>query len=171
MAPLWGIKEYIKVIERYTEPSHALKADCAVVLTGGAGRVREGIALLSRQQIKQLIITGVHQSTTMSEIMPEIIYYPEIDLEKVILERRSISTEGNALQSLVLVEALNCSDVLLVTSDYHMNRALKTYESVFPPNIQITPYVVSSDKTIGRKIWLHAFEEFYKYLFYDIFVF
>lgn len=165
------MRGYIKLIEKYSEPSHDLTADCAVVLTGGAGRVREGVALLSRKQIRQLIITGVHQNTTMTDIMPEVIYYPEIDLEKVILERRSISTEGNALQSLVLVEALSCKSVLLVTSDYHMNRALKTFESVFPPNLQITPYVVSSDKTRGRKIWLNAFEEFYKYLFYSIFVF
>ena len=37
-----------------------MQADCAVVLTGGANRVREGFDLLSRGQIRKLIISGVN---------------------------------------------------------------------------------------------------------------
>ena len=33
------------------------KADCAVVLTGGAGRVREGFSLLGRQLVRRLVVS------------------------------------------------------------------------------------------------------------------
>ena len=36
-----------------------LSADCAIVLTGGPQRVREGFDLLVNQRVKKLIISGV----------------------------------------------------------------------------------------------------------------
>ncbi len=177
VVPIYSVNKYSKILLSTPLASGNSPADCGVVLTGAAGRIREGIAILSQKQIKKLIISGVHQHSTLSDMFPEILFYPEIKLENVILERRSNSTAGNAQQSLTIVEALQCQSVLLITSDYHMFRALKTFAQVFPPAIQIIPYSIPSERLrmkpglLNTRFWSTVFEEWYKYLFYEVFVY
>jgi uncharacterized SAM-binding protein YcdF (DUF218 family) len=175
----WVLGPFADSSRRFSAPTGSLsssKADCAVVLTGGAGRVREAIALLSLGQIRKLIVSGVHARGTLADIFPEILYYPEVSLDSVILERRSGTTASNAQQSLIVSEALKCESVLLMTSDYHMYRAFETFVRVFPPTVPLIPYAVASDR--GRQKQLFdfkyfggLFEEAIKYLFYLAFVF
>lgn len=112
-------------------------ADCGVVLTGGPGRVREGFDALARGEIRRLVISGVHPYAQLHEILPLWPFYGSLKEEQVVLDRRSGTTYGNAQQSLPLVEALRCRDVLLITSKLHMHRALKTFEAVYPPELPI----------------------------------
>ncbi len=112
-------------------------ADCAVVLTGSSGRVREGFDLLSRKSIKKLIISGVHPTSNLREIFPRWPFYGNLKKEDVILEKQSSTTYGNAQQSLPLVEALNCRDVVVITSRLHLYRAKKMFNKIYPPEISI----------------------------------
>jgi uncharacterized SAM-binding protein YcdF (DUF218 family) len=121
-------------------------ADCAVVLTGGSGRVREGFDLLSNQLVKKLIISGVNPNSRLREIMPVWSFYGNIHEEDVVLERRSETTYGNAQQSLSIIEALRCRDVILVTSRLHMHRAYRTFRGSYPENIQIYRHAVVSGR-------------------------
>lgn len=139
------------------------KADCAVVLTGGPGRVREGFDLLSQGQVKKLIISGVHPRATMREIFPQWPFYGNLKEEDVVLERRSATTFGNAQQSLPLVEAMHCRSVVLVTSHLHMRRAFKTFRQVFPVEVLLLQRSVSSG-FIPPRIWdlsLEALKSFF----------
>lgn len=113
------------------------RADCGVVLTGGSGRVREGFDLLAQINIKKLIISGVHPKARLREIFPQWPFYGELNESDVILERRSGTTYGNAQQSLVLVEALHCRDIVLITSRLHMHRAYHTFRGIFPEEFPI----------------------------------
>ena len=106
--------------------------DCAVVLTGGANRVHEGFALLAQKQVRKLIISGVFEGAKLEEIFPLLPFYGTIASKDVVLEKNSRTTFGNAQQSLALVEALKCRDVVLVTSYLHMRRALRTFDATFP---------------------------------------
>jgi uncharacterized SAM-binding protein YcdF (DUF218 family) len=178
--PLYSLKKYADILQKDppNQTQYQTHADCGVVLTGAAGRIREGIALLSQGQIQKLVVSGVHQHSTLAEMFPEILFYPEIKLENVILERRSNSTAGNAQSSLPIVEALSCQSVLLITHDYHMYRALKTFNQIFPGSIKIIPYKMPSDRLQFRaqaffdaRFWGTVFEEWCKYLFYEVFVF
>lgn len=117
-------------------------ADCAVVLTGGAGRVRAGFDLLSNQNIKKLIISGVNPNSRLREIMPVWSFYGSLSEDDVVLEKRSETTYGNAQQSLPIVEALRCRDILLVTSRQHMHRSYKTFRGAYPENIDIVKHAV-----------------------------
>lgn len=139
------------------------KADCAVVLTGGPGRVREGFDLLSQGQVKKLIISGVHPRATMREIFPQWPFYGNLKEEDVVLERRSATTFGNAQQSLPLVEAMHCRSVVLVTSHLHMRRAFKTFRQVFPMEVLLLQRSVSSG-FIPPRTWdlsLEALKSFF----------
>ncbi len=130
------------------------EADCGVVLTGAAGRIREGFEILQQKKVKWLIISGVYKETTFKEIFPYWIYYPEIDSRFVILEKRSQTTLGNAHQSLALVETLRCQDILLITSQLHMSRALDVFESIYPDDILIKPVVLPNSKNEQGSVYL-----------------
>lgn len=135
--------EYLAVVNTpVTAWQEDVQADCAIVVTGGAGRVREGVDLLYRGAVKKLIVSGVHPKVAWREIIPQWVFYGGLRENDVILERRSTTTYGNAIQSLPLVEALHCRSVALVTSTLHMHRALQTFRSVFPPDFPIVAYAM-----------------------------
>lgn len=142
------------------------RADCAVVLTGGAHRVREGIDLLVQKNILKLIISGVHAGATLGDLLPLKMVYGSLHEQDVFLERQSQTTFGNAVQSLPLVEVLRCRQILLVTSQLHMYRALRTFHAVFPSEIQIIPHAVLAG-TEPTTFW-DVFFESVKSVFYSI---
>jgi uncharacterized SAM-binding protein YcdF (DUF218 family) len=118
------------------------RADCAVVLTGSPGRIREGFDLLVQGRVRKLLISGVNPQSELREIFPQWPYYGPLNEDDVILEKRSNTTYGNALQSLPLVEALRCHDIILITSRIHMYRAARIFRAVFPPDFVIYPRAV-----------------------------
>lgn len=140
-------------------------ADCAVVLTGGAGRVREGFDLLANQNVKKLIVSGVYSNARLREIMPVWSFYGSLTENDVVLDRRSETTYGNAQQSLPIVEALKCRDVLLVTSRLHMYRSYRTFRSTFPENIYIQKHAIIGGR-YQSSVWEAGFEAL-KSLFYS----
>lgn len=113
------------------------QADCGVVLTGGPARIREGIDLLAKGSIRLLIISGVHPNVSFRDIFPQWPFHGSVDENSVILEKRSTTTFGNAQQTLALVEALRCRDLVLVTSQVHMHRAARTFRAAFPEGFPI----------------------------------
>lgn len=164
----WFYTEWITVksqVPTAWEQDHM--ADCGVVLTGGPARVREGFDLLAQKQIRKLIISGVHPAVELRQIFPEYPFYSaNISESDVILEKRSGTTYGNAQQSLVLVEALRCRDLVLVTSYLHMYRAYRTFQGVFPDRIPLhTRSIVAGNREPGS--W-ELFIESLKSLFYSI---
>jgi len=144
-------------------------ADCGVVLTGGPGRVREGLSLLSRGLVKKLVISGVHPDVEFSDLYSSWIYLGEIDEKDVILERHSTTTYGNAQQTLPIVEAWGCRDVVLVTSQYHMPRAFKTFVSAFPNQFPIYKHALPAGRSESSH--MDVFIEVVKGIFYSLWAF
>ncbi|MCB0348814.1 MAG: YdcF family protein [Bdellovibrionales bacterium] len=142
------------------------EADCGVVLTGGQGRIQEGMSLLQQRRIKKLIISGVNPLSTLREIFPALPFYGEIDEKDIVLEKRSKTTYGNAQQSAPIIEALDCKSIVLITSKNHMRRAKQVFVSALPSEI----------KTMQRSVFSYpvdeSLEDFYleviKSLFYRI---
>jgi uncharacterized SAM-binding protein YcdF (DUF218 family) len=142
------------------------RADCAVVLTGGPNRVREGFSLLTQKRVKKLIISGVNKASSLREIFPELPYYGNISEEDVLLEKRSNTTYGNAQQSQALIEALKCSSVILVTSRWHMYRAERSFKSILPRDIRVYPRTIVHGSIEPEKADLYL--ETLKSLFYSL---
>ncbi len=144
-------------------------ADCGVVLTGGGNRISDAIEQLYLKRIKKLIISGVNPATQLRHIFPQRSFFGDIDLDDIILEKRSLTTYGNAQQTLPLIEALNCKDVVLITSKLHMYRAFATFKSHFPKEIPIY-----RRSTVGKRYdahWTRVGVETFKTVFYDIWFF
>lgn len=144
------------------------QGDCAVALTGGPHRVREGVDLLYRGLVKHLIISGVNPTTTWHEMMPQWPFYGGLEEDKIVLERRSTTTYGNAIQTLPLVEALHCRNLVLITSSLHMHRAYQTFKSVFG-DFPISQHSVAGGP-VHPPFWDVALEAF-KSVFYSTWAF
>lgn len=141
-------------------------SDCGVVLTGYPGRLKEALEVLSKGKIKKLIVSGVYKNAQLKEIFPQLDSYPRINHEDIILEKISGSTYQNAVQSLQLVQVLNCHDVLLMTSNVHMYRALGTFKNIFPPDIEIKTYsIINPNKEYSE---IETLYEAIKSLFYSV---
>jgi hypothetical protein len=144
-------------------------ADCGVVLTGSANRINDGLEQLYLKRVKKVIISGVHPLAQLRDIFPQRAFFGDLDEDDIILEKRSLTTYGNALQTLPLVEALNCKDVVLITSKLHMHRAYSTFRRYFPAEIPIYPR-----STVGRRMeshWTSVGGEAIKSVFYDLWFF
>lgn len=145
------------------------QADCAIVLTGGPNRIFDAFEQLYLKRVKKVIISGVNPAAELRDIFPQKSFYGSLDEGDIILEKRSLTTYGNAQQTLPLVEALNCKDVVLITSKLHMYRAYKTFRNHFPKDIPIY-----KRSTVGRRYvphWSRVGAETLKSVFYDLWFF
>ncbi len=144
-------------------------ADCAVSLTGKAYRIEEGFNLLVQKQIKNLIISGVHKSSSLEEIFPAWPFYGSLDKKRVILDKVSKTTYSNAQQSLFLAKTIGCKSLIVITSHLHMYRAYKTFQAIFPSHIQLQSRSVVSGRL--KPSIREFFTETFKSLFYNLWVY
>ncbi|MEJ8474881.1 YdcF family protein [Roseibium algae] len=117
------------------------RADAIVVLTGGTERVERAVALLSEGRAMRLLISGVHPGTTPEQIAS--ITSAEMPLFDccVDLDRLAMNTTGNASQTAAWVRSNGFKSLLVVTSAYHIPRALvELGESL--PGVLLLPYPV-----------------------------
>lgn len=158
--------------EIYLGAGRALpNADAIVVLTGGKGRIPEGVALLRAGKGRVLIISGVASEAGADSIFRGKLTRSE--LSSVILEKRSRSTYENAVEVRKLIVERWLKSVVLITSIYHMKRAAYIFSQVMPPGFVIEPYFVTTpnfneDRWWGSKSIGLLAVEFVKYCWYEI---
>lgn len=160
------LKSNSQVFNTWTED---LTGDCAVVLTGGAQRLREGFDLLSQKRVKKLIVSGVNPESRLLDIFPLLPFYGNIDKKDIVLERLSRNTYENGKYSMPLIETLNCKEVLIVTSSVHMDRALRAFRAQAPESIMLMPAAVYpgrqelEDQEILLEVVKHFFYSLWAY--------
>lgn len=163
-------REYFEIVETpITSWNVDQTADCAIVLTGGPGRVREGLDLLARGTVKKLIVAGTHPKAQLREIFPMWPYFGGVNEADIFFERRSRTTYGNAQQTLPLAEGLGCARVLVVTSKIHMHRAFRTFRRTYPADIELVsrPTTPGFGESEVREILFETL----KALFYQLWIF
>ena len=132
----------------------ARDADGIVVLTGGASRITDAIELLAAGRGKRLLISGANRATTSGEISrlnPE--YGPIVSC--CVDFDRSLNTLGNAIETKRWAESRGFHSLIVVTSNYHMPRALAEIAHQLP-NVSLLPFPVIADKLRGEPWWMHA---------------
>lgn len=154
------------------DAGHTLaKADAIVVLTGGKGRISEGVALLRAGKGKVLIISGVAAEASADSIFRSKLTREE--LAGIILEKKSRSTFENAVEVRRLAEERGLKSVVLLTSIYHMKRASFIFRHVMPADVVIEPYFVTTPNFNENRWWGYnsiglLAVEFVKYCWYDL---
>ncbi len=137
-------------------------ADCIVVLGGALGFVmspRVNVELtaavdrvcqtaeLYRAGKARTIIVAAGNQPWMQDLVPEANLIKEL-LEKwgvpgqsILLDTTSVNTRGNAMNAVALMREANCQSNLLVTSAWHMPRAVASFKilgvTVFPVSVDV----------------------------------
>lgn len=152
--------------------SRDIATDAIVVLTGGLGRVDEGVRLYRAGKSSWLILAGVDPSVRKADLYRE--KRGDRSSSKVILEQTSRNTLENALYARELILENRISSIRLITSRYHMKRATLFFREVLPKDIAIYPHPVDS-RNLLPDWWGHAgsfrllLSEFYKYTMFRMF--
>jgi uncharacterized SAM-binding protein YcdF (DUF218 family) len=145
-------------------------ADGIVVLTGGASRVTDALELLASGRGKRLLITGVNPGTTTGDIARQTVDYGRLLNCCVDLDYSALNTLGNAVQARRWALDHDFKSLIVVTSAYHMPRALAELAHQLPDAV-LTPYPVVSDRLRIEPWWSNSettklvLSEYLKYLF------
>jgi uncharacterized SAM-binding protein YcdF (DUF218 family) len=143
------------------------QADGIVVLTGGPQRINEALELLRNHQGRRLLITGVHPHTSERRLSQlsgeELLFDCCVDIDRIAAD-----TRGNAAEATRWAEQNHFDRLIVVTSDYHMARALLEFSRRMP-NRTLTPWPVSALPELPippTLVWLRMWlAEYVKYLF------
>lgn len=122
-----------------------------VVLTGDMGRIPRALDLLRSRPESRLVISGAGRGVNLRELVNQQ-GASMADLgqiwDRITVESNASSTVENALFTLREMSE-KPARILLVTSDYHMGRALAIFTRAFP-GTEILPYAVSSQPAGSR---------------------
>ena len=145
-------------------------ADGIVVLTGGSSRVVDAIELLASGRGQRLLITGVHRATGPEELSRLAPEYQRVVRCCVDLDRSAVNTLGNAVGTRRWARARGFRSLIVVTSNYHMPRAIAELSHQLP-DVALISFPVVSDKVRAERWWSSGatakllFSEYVKYVF------
>jgi uncharacterized SAM-binding protein YcdF (DUF218 family) len=105
------------------QPLDGRQTDAIVVLTGGAGRIDRGIALLRDGAAKRMLISGVDRSVRPVELAVQYKAPESLFSCCITLGREAIDTRSNGLETARWLERRDYKTVRLITTDWHMRRA------------------------------------------------
>ncbi len=145
-------------------------ADAIVVLTGGSNRLQTGFDLLEKKLGQKLFISGVYRGVEVQELMN---LWKEEDHEQmqdlIVLGFDADDTIGNAHETVGWLKKEEYKSFYLVTSNYHLKRALLEFE-MLAPDLKIIAYPVTPEGLDMGNWWRNAthrtliIKEYMKYL-------
>jgi len=154
---------------RGTEARPPRTADGIVVLTGGSSRVSDAMELLADGYGKRLLISGVHPASGASDISRSLSDNQSLLSCCVDLDRSAINTRSNAAETRRWARERGFKSLIVVTSNYHMPRAIVELSHAMP-DITLIPFAVVGDKWREEPWWSNGgtlrlvLSEYVKYL-------
>ena len=138
---------------RGVEVNPARNADGIVVLTGGSSRVSDAMELLAGGYGKRLLISGVHPTNAASDISRSL---PDNQASLlgccVDLDRSAVNTRSNAAETRRWARDRGFKSLIVVTSNYHMPRAIAEMSHAMP-DVTLIPFAVVGDKWRDEPWW------------------
>ena len=163
-----GFLLFVDTIERdHRDPAHA--ADGIAVLTGGVARIDEAMKFLARHKAKRLLITGVNRTTTTEELKRLSSQGDQYFSCCVDVDHEARNTIDNATETSQWVARHHYNSIIVVTSNYHMPRALAELGRVMP-GVSLIPYAVVDNNVHLDHWWTYPgttrllLSEYLKYL-------
>ena len=127
-------------------------ADGLVVLTGGADRVSDAVELLVGGRADRLLITGVNPTTSPESLARRLPKVRTLVECCVTLGYRALDTSGNAQETAQWAAANHIRSLIVVTSNYHMPRALAEIAEAVD-DVELVPYPVVSETAKDCAWW------------------
>ena len=127
-------------------------ADGIAVLTGGAARIDKAMKLLTQQKARRLLITGVNRTTSTEELKQLASQGDQLFSCCVDIDKEARNTIDNATETSQWVARNHYTSVIVVTSNYHMPRALAELGRVMP-GVTMIPYSVVDNNVHLDRWW------------------
>jgi uncharacterized SAM-binding protein YcdF (DUF218 family) len=128
------------------------KADGIVVLTGGSSRVSDAMELLAGGYGRRLLISGVHPANEASDISRSLPDNQSLLSCCVDLDYSAVNTRSNAAETRRWAHGRGFKSLIVVTSNYHMPRAIVELSHAMP-DIALIPFAVVGDKWRDEPWW------------------
>src|SRR6185295_4273990 len=114
------------------EERPTVRADGIVVLTGGSSRVADAIELLADGYGRRLLISCVHWTNGSADISRSLPDSQSLLNCCIDLDRSAINTRSNAAETRRWSRDRGLRSLIVVTSNYHMPRALVELSHAMP---------------------------------------
>ena len=136
-----------------------------VILTGGANRIKDGLKIIedfknSKNINYKILVSGTGMGFTKSSLKKKLgpnfnshLIQCCIDLDGV-----SKNTLTNASETFKWTSKNDIKEFILITSNYHMPRAILEFKNVMP-NLKIYTYAITPKKH-NIKNWLSSYQTF-----------
>ena len=138
-----------------------------IVLTGGSNRIKQTLDLffLNFTENHNLLISGAGKGFTKKTIVKFIETTPKnlkiLDC-CITIENQSTNTHSNAKESYKWIRKNNFKDVTLITSDYHMPRALIEFKQKLK-DTTIIPFSLKNNNSRWFANFKVNFSEYFKF--------
>jgi uncharacterized SAM-binding protein YcdF (DUF218 family) len=172
LSSLWlgGFLYFINYINKQGNIPH--KSEAIVVLTGGSDRVKEGMSLLIKNIAPLMFISGANVDVRAEDLLQDTETpkeYWDVLKHYIVIGKQAVDTYGNAKEAEQWLITNNIKSFILITSNYHMPRALIEF-SRLDSNIKIFPYPITSPNIETNQWWKYSnslkflINEYHKYL-------
>ena len=152
---LWavGLLAFAARVDRSTPAPDPPQADGLVALTGASNaRILAATTLLENGKARRLLISGVNKEATRADIKGVAKATKRFYDCCVDLGFEATDTVGNAREAAEWTKALGYRSLIVVTSDFHMPRALLELRATMP-HVAMTPYAVKTEELDARSWW------------------
>src|ERR1700736_26973 len=140
---------------RGAEMEPTSRADGIVVLTGGSSRVSDAMELLAAGYGKRLLISGVNPTNAASDISRSLSDNQSLLSCCVDLDRSAVNTRSNAAETRRWARERGFKSLIVVTSNYHMPRAIVELSHAMP-GVALIPFAVVGDKWRDEPWWTNG---------------
>ncbi len=128
---LAGFVLFVTLLD-HSEPEPLNRADAIVVLTGGSDRIADAVQLLAEGRASRLLISGVNKDISPESIAKMLPQYADLFACCIDLDYGAGNTVGNATETRRWAREKQVSSIILVTSNYHMPRAMIEFRRAMP---------------------------------------
>ena len=137
---------------RGSEERPARNADGIVVLTGGSSRVQDAMELLAAGYGKRLLISGVHPTNDVHDLARTLPDNHKLLNCCVDLDRSAVNTRSNAAETRRWARERGFTSLIVVTSNYHMPRAIVELSHAMP-DVTLVPFAVVGERWRDEPWW------------------
>ena len=159
---LFNYKEKIVTLRK----SSFVQATNIVILTGGSNRIKDGLKIIKNLENSaiintKLLISGTGKGFTISNVKKLLPKNKSLNIFLkccIELDNKSQNTHSNAIETLKWAKKKNIKTFILITSNYHMPRAVLEFKARMP-NFEIITHPITPKKH-DISNWMHSFETF-----------
>ncbi|HEX3887443.1 MAG TPA: YdcF family protein [Phenylobacterium sp.] len=158
LAMIWaaGLVAFAERVQRSTPTQEPQAADGIVALTGANSneRIAAAIQLLADHKGRRVLVSGVNREVSREQLRVASGAVRRLYDCCVDLGFTAADTVGNARETAEWARAMRFNSLIIVTSDYHMPRAMLELRAVLrPPAATFQTYAVPTAALKTRHWW------------------